>query len=88
MTLEEMQSFLNGIQAQKPETKMMNAILTCYQEVKGLEQLVIELQQKVNEIARNWNKKIEGIEDADFQNAAPVQQEEDATNNDIAAAEE
>ena len=83
MSFEEMQNFLNGIQAQKPQTKMMNAILTCFQEIKGLEKMVIELQEKVNQIARNWNKEIEGVEDA-----APVQQEEDAINNDIAAAEE
>lgn len=80
MSFEEMQEFLNGIQAQKPQTKMMNAILTCFQEVKILEKMVVELQKKVNEIIGNWNTEIEG--------AAPVQQEEDATNNDIAAAEE
>ena len=83
MSFEEMQEFLNGIQAQKPQTKMMNAILTCFQEVKILEKMVVELQEKVNEIIGNWNAEIEGIEDA-----APVQMEEDATNNDIAAAEE
>lgn len=80
MSFEEMQEFLNGIQAQKPQTKMMNAILTCFQEVKILEKMVVELQKKVNEIIGNWNTEIEG--------AAPVQQEEDASNNDIAAAEE
>lgn len=83
MTFEEMQGFLNGIQAQKPETKIMNAILSCYQEVKQHEKLIIELQNKVNEIAKNWNEKIEGEIDA-----APVQQEEDLLNNDITAAEE
>lgn len=80
MSFEEMQEFLNGIQAQKPQTKMMNAILTCFQEVKILEKMVVELQKKVNEIIGNWNTEIEG--------AVPVQQEEDASNNDIAAAEE
>ena len=80
MSFEEMQEFLNSIQAQKTQTKMMNAILTCFQEVKILEKMVVELQKKVNEIIGNWNSEIEG--------AAPVQQEEDATNNDIAAAEE
>lgn len=80
MSFEEMQEFLNNIQAQKPQTKMMNAILTCFQEVKILEKMVVELQKKVNEIIGNWNSEIEG--------AAPVQQEEDTINNDIAAAEE
>lgn len=96
MTFEEMQSFLNGIQAEKTQTKIMNALLSCYQQVKTLENLVIELQEKVNQIAKNWNEEIEGvseddIEDASIQeiieeNAAPVQQEEDAINNDITAA--
>lgn len=96
MTFEEMQSFLNGIQAEKTQTKIMNALLSCYQQVKTLENLVIELQEKVNQIAKNWNEEIEGvseddIEDANIQeiieeNAAPVQQEEDTTNNDITAA--
>jgi hypothetical protein len=26
--------------------------------------MIIELQEKVNEIAKNWNEEIEGIEDA------------------------
>jgi len=43
---------------------MMNAILTCFQEVKILEKMVVELQEKVNEIIGNWNTEIEGIEDA------------------------
>lgn len=80
MSFEEMQNFLNGIQAEKPQTKMMNAILTCFQEIKILEKMVIELQKKVNEIIGNWNEEIEG--------AAPVQMEKDAFNNDIAAEEQ
>lgn len=88
MTFEDMQNFLNGIQAEKPQTKIMNAILSCYQEVKILEKMVIELQEKVNEIIGNWNEEIEGVQDAEIRDAAPVQQEEDAINNDIAAATE
>ena len=91
MTFEEMQGFLNSIQADRFQTKIMNAILSVYQEVKQHEAMIIELQQKTNEIAKNWNTEIEGVEDAEFEeiseeNAAPVQQEEDATNNDIASA--
>ena len=89
MTFEEMQSYLNGIQAEKPETKIMNALLSCYQEVKNLQRLVIELQEKVNQVIGNWNEEIEGVvEDGEIRDAAPVQQEEDATDNDIAAATE
>ena len=78
MSFEEMQTFLSNIQAERPETKMMNAILTCYQDIDQLKKMVIELQEKVNEIIENWNVKIE--------NAAPVNQEEDIIDADIAAA--
>lgn len=88
MTFEDMQGFLNRIQAEKTETKIMNALLSVYQEVKEHERLIIEIQEKVNEIAKNWNQEIEGVEDAEIRDAAPVQQEEDAPNNDIAAADE
>lgn len=80
MTFEDMQKFLNKVQQEKTETKIMNALLACYQQVKNLEAVVIELQKKVNEIISNWNTEIEG--------AAPVKQEEDTINNDIAAAKE
>lgn len=88
MTFEDMQGFLNRIQAEKTETKIMNALLSVYQEVKEHERLIIEIQEKVNEIAKNWNQEIEGVEDAEVRDAAPVQQKEDAPNNDIAAADE
>ena len=71
MTFEEMQSFLSKIQAEKPQTKIMNALLSCYQEVKQHEKLIIELQKKVNEIAKNWNSEIEGIEEEE-ENAAAL----------------
>ena len=73
MTFENMQEYLNKIQADRFQTKIMNALLSTYQEVKTLEKLVVELQQKVNEIISNWNEEIE--------DAAPVQQEKDAINN-------
>ena len=93
MTFQEMQEFLNRIQAEKPQTKIMNAVLTCYGEVKTLEGLVIELQQKVNEIIQNWNRQMQPetyVINApeNEQDAATVNQEEDAIVNDIAAAEE
>ena len=80
MSFEEMQTFLSNIQAERPETKMMNAILTCYQDIDQLKKMVVELQEKVNEIIENWNVKIE--------NAAPVNEEEDIIDADIATADE
>ena len=72
MTFEEMQSFLSKIQAEKPQTKIMNALLSCYQEVKQHEKLIIELQEKVNEIAKNWNSEIEGVKEEEEENAAAL----------------
>lgn len=89
MTIEDMQNFLNRIQAEKSETKIMNALLSCYQEVKGLEKMVIELQEKVNEIIGNWNEEIEGVEGAEVVEAADaLNEEEDAPDTDITAATE
>ena len=76
MTREEMQKYLIKIQEQDPQTKMLNAILTCFDENKKLEKMIVELQQKVNEIIEFINKK----------DAAPVNEEEDLIVNDIAAA--
>lgn len=97
MTFEEMQSFLSKIQAEKPQTKIMNALLSCYQEVKEHEKLIIELQEKVNEIAKNWNSEIEGVEEEEeVENAAALNpdisedmiQEDDLVEYTGAAAQE
>lgn len=72
MTFEEMQDFLSRIQAEKSQTKIMNALLSCYQEVKEHEKLIIELQKKVNEIIKGWNSEIEGVEDTEEENAAAL----------------
>ena len=71
MTREEMQKYLIKIQEQNPQTKMLNAILTCFDQIKNLEKLVIELQQKINEIIEFINKK----------DAEPVNKEEDLIND-------
>ena len=68
MTVQDMQKYLSNLQNDRYQTKVLNAILTCFSETKQLERLVIELQQKVNEIITNLNTKIEGA---------------DALNNDI-----
>lgn len=78
MTFEDMQSFLNGIQSEKTETKIMNALLSCYQEVKNHERMIIELQEKVNEIAKNWNNEIEGVEDVEVSEAIEGEDNETA----------
>ena len=71
MTFEEMQSFLSKIQAEKPQTKIMNALLSCYQEVKKKKKMIIEIQQKLNEIIKGWNEEV-ADEDAEEENAAAL----------------
>lgn len=74
MTVDEMNKILTKISSQTFQTKILNVVLTQYNEIKNLENLVIELQKKVNEIIDGWNDK---------ESAAPVQQEEDAINNEM-----
>ncbi len=38
MTIEEMRDKLTNIQNESSQTKILNAILTCYSEIKILEQ--------------------------------------------------
>lgn len=71
MTYEEMQDFLNKIQAEKPQTKIMNALLSCYQQVKQHERMIIELQEKINEMISQWNSEFGGVDD-DIENAETV----------------
>lgn len=76
MIREEMQKYLIKIQEQNPQTKMLNAILACFDQIKNLEKKVIELQQKVNEI----------IEFINMENAESVNEEEDLINDYTGAA--
>ena len=69
MTFKEMQDFLSKIQAEKPQTKIMNAILSCYQEIKQHEKMIIEIQQKLNEIIKGWNEEVANEEE---ENAAAL----------------
>ena len=72
MTFEEMQEFLNKVQTEKTQTKIMNALLSCYQQVKQHEKMIIELQEKTNEMITQWNKEFgvpeDNIEDAETVN--------------------
>lgn len=62
MTFNDMQEYLNQIQKDRFQTRIMNAVLTCYQEIKTLEQAIIQTQQKVNEIIRSLNNQTENAE--------------------------
>ena len=60
MTIDEMTKVLTKISSQCFETKVLNVILTQYNEIKNLEKRVEGLEAKVNEIIENWNTEIEG----------------------------
>lgn len=76
MTAIEMKEILSKISNETFQTKVLNVLLSQYSQIKQLEKIVVELQQKVNEIIEFINKK----------DAAPVNEEEDLIINDIAAA--
>ena len=57
MTLDEMTKVLTKISSESFQTKVLNVILTQYNEIKNLEKNIIELQQKENELITNWNEK-------------------------------
>lgn len=76
MTIDEMKDQLTQIQNESSQTKILNAILTCYAEIKGLEKGLIETQQAVNQIIKVLNNS-EAKEDI----AETVNSEEDALVN-------
>lgn len=76
MTLDEMKDQLTQIQNESSQTKILNAILTCYAEIKGLEKGLIETQQAVNQIIKVLNNS-EAKDDI----AETVNSEDDALVN-------
>lgn len=70
MTIEQMTEYLTRLSNQRFQTKLLNVILTCFSEINATKKMVIELQEKVNQIIGEWNKK----ED---------QENTEALNNDI-----
>lgn len=95
MTFEEMQEFLNKVQTEKTQTKIMNALLSCYQQVKQHEKMIIELQEKTNEMITQWNKEFgvpeDNIEDAETVNpdiSEDMIEEDDLPEATVAANQE
>lgn len=70
MTIEQMTEYLTRLSNQRFQTKLLNVILTCFSEIDATKKMVVELQEKVNQIIGEWNKK------EDQENA-------EAFNNDI-----
>lgn len=81
MSVDEMRDYLISAQQQTLQNKILSAILTCFQYLKDLQEQIVDVQKKVNEIIGEWNNKEE------VQNAAAFNEERDIIDNDIAAAE-
>lgn len=74
MTIDDMVKHLTNIQNQTFETKILNSILTCFAEIKNIEERLVETQNKVNELIAFLNNatKQENAETINSQEDAPV----------------
>lgn len=85
MTIEEMKAHLTQIQNESFQTKILNAILTCYAEIKTLENDLVETQKVINQIIEIINSSttqesaetVNPEEDAPVNEPAPQVPEED-----------
>lgn len=78
MTIEEMQKELTQLHNDQFQTKLLNIILNIYNEIKGQQRAIIELQQKVNEIVNILNAaSVNTQEDVLVNKPAPQVSEED-----------
>lgn len=57
MSLDQMKEFLTSIQNECAQTRILNAILVCYQDQKKLEEAIIAIQNKINEIINVINMR-------------------------------
>lgn len=82
MTIEEMRDHLTKIQNESFQTKILNAILTCYAETKNQEQAIVEMQNKINEIISILNSGKKNAETVNFQSDALPEQPAPQKGND------
>ena len=61
MTLLDMKEYLEGVQSDLPQSKILAAIFSCYSELKELEQKVYNLEQKVQEKEKEDGKTAEAL---------------------------
>lgn len=57
MTTKEMQNFLQEISNNRFQTKVLNAILSCFELSKMNEKRIQKLEEKVNELISAYNKE-------------------------------
>ena len=61
MDLESMKSFLIKTQEESFQTRVLNSILTCFEEIENIKIELKEIREKVNEVIENWNENAETV---------------------------
>ena len=61
MDLESMRSFLIKAQEESFQTRVLNAILSCFEEIENVKVELKETREKVNEVIENWNENAETV---------------------------
>lgn len=77
MDLENIRNFLIKTQQESFQTRVLNAILSCFEEIENIKVELNETREKVNEVIKNWNENAETVND-DIQEDINV---EDALEN-------
>lgn len=90
MTFEEMQNYLNNVQMQLPESKIMNALLVCFKDTKALEDSIrniekalFETQTALNELITKWNIKEGAVEDPVYETVEDSNSENSIFQDDL-----
>lgn len=74
-----MQNYLMEIETNSPQNKILSAILTCYSDIKTLENMIIDLQWQINNIKNSIFKEEE--EEKNMQNQEWEQIKNDNSNS-------
>lgn len=70
MTFEEMQNYLNNVQMEMTQSKIMNAMLVCFKDIKtseeqirNIEKAIYQISTSLNELIAAWNQKFGSLEE-------------------------
>lgn len=61
MNLENIKTFLIKTQQESFQTRVLNAILSCFEEIENIKIELNETREKVNEVIKNWNENAETV---------------------------
>lgn len=91
MDLESMRSFLIKAQEESFQTRVLNAILSCFEEIENVKIELNETREKVNEVIENWNENAETVNDdieEDIEVEDIIEEDGDALENEPPRTEE